>query len=299
MDGGIATVGGIEIAYETFGARTDPPLLLVMGLGMQMLAWPDEMCEQFAERGHFVIRFDNRDVGLSTHLDGVRAPTYLQTLTRRKRPPYTIDDMADDTVGLLDWLGLGSAHLVGISMGGFIAQSVAVRQRSRVRSLTLIMTSTGSQLVGRPKTSVLLQLLRQEAAADRLSMQAAAVEAARLIGSRGYELDEAYLADLAGQSYDRSYDPGGYWRQLAAISAQHNRTRRLRQIRVPALVMHGLHDPLIGVSGGLAAAKQLRNAKFVAYSGMGHDLPRALWPEVVGEVTSLTSRVEADAALTY
>jgi len=289
-----AKANGIEIAFETFGSACDPPLLLVMGLGMQMLAWPDEMCERFAERGHFVIRYDNRDVGLSTHLDGVSAPTYLQTLFRQKPPPYTIDDMADDAVGLLDWLDLESAHVVGASMGGFIAQSVAVRHRSRVRSLTLMMTSTGSQLVGRPKTAVLLRLLRQEAAADRPSMQAAALDLARVIGSKGYALDEEHLADVAGRSFERAYDPDGYWRQVAAITAQRDRTRLLRQVRVPALVLHGLHDPLVGVSGGLATAKLLRNAKFVAYSGMGHDLPRALWREVIDEISSLTARVESE-----
>ena len=290
MDAQTVAANGIEIAYEQFGDPADPPILLVMGLGTQMIAWPDAMCLALPERGHCVIRFDNRDVGLSTHLSAVRAPSFLDVALRRAVPPYTIDDMADDTLGLIDALGLESVHLVGASMGGFIAQAFAVRNPGRLRTLTLIMTSTGSKRVGNPKPALFTRLTRRRLAADRSDVQANAIETFRIIGSRGYAFDEEHLADLAGRSYDRGHDPGGYLRQLAAIAGQPDRTAALRRLRVPALVIHGLNDPLVAPSGGLAVAQNIRNAKFVGYTGMGHDLPRALWPEFVHEIASLAAR---------
>ncbi len=286
---------GIEVAYETFGNPEDPPILLIMGLGTQMIAWPDPLCRDLAERGYFIVRYDNRDVGLSTHLREVKAPSVLDVVLRRAQPPYTLADMAADAIGLMDALGLDDAHVVGASMGGFIAQTVALQYPDRLRSLTLMMTSTGSLLVGYPKPSLFARLTRRRVAADRTEVQANALETFRIIGSRGYAFDEEYLSDLAGRAYDRAYDPGGYLRQLAAIAAQPNRTSGLRRIAAPTLVIHGLHDPLVAPSGGLAAARNLRNAKFVGYSGMGHDLPRALWPEFVSEITALAARADADA----
>ena len=295
MDARVVEANGIEIAYETFGDTANPPIVLVMGLGTQMIAWPDPLCEGLAERGYYVIRFDNRDVGLSTHLKDVRAPSVLDVAMRRAKPPYTLADMADDVVGLLDALDLESAHLVGASMGGFIAQTMALRHPLRLRSLTLIMTSTGSWLVGYPRPSLFARLTKRRVTADRQTVQANALEMFRIIGSRGFAFDEEYLSEIAGRSYDRAHDPGGYLRQLAAIAAQPNRTAGLRRITVPTLVIHGLHDPLVAPSGGLAAARNLRNAKFVGYSGMGHDLPRALWPEFVSEITALAARSERRA----
>ena len=282
---------GIEIAYETFGDPTNPPILLVMGLGTQMIAWPDDFCVGLAQRGYFVVRFDNRDVGLSTHMQD-RAPSMVDVVVRRKKPPYTIHDLAADAVGLMDALNLDSVHLVGASMGGFIAQTVAIAHPQRIRSLTLIMTSTGSRRVGNPKPALFSRLTKRRVVADRASAQAMTLETFRIIGSKGYAFDEEYLLEMAGESYDRAHDPGGYLRQLAAIAAQPDRTDQLRRLRVPALVIHGLHDPLVAFSGGLAAARALRNAKFVGYSGMGHDLPRALWPEFVQEIGSLADRAE-------
>ncbi len=198
----------------------------------------------------------------------------------------------DDVVGLLDALDLTSVHLVGASMGGFIAQTVALRHPDRVRSLTLIMTSTGSRWVGRADPKVVLALLRRRAAVDREGAVAASLETFRLIGSRGYAFDEEYLSDLAGRSYDRAYDRAGYFRQLAAVVAQPDRTRELTTITVPALVVHGLHDPLVSVSGGRALARVIPGAKFVGYSGMGHNLPRDLWPDIVTEIVTLTTRAD-------
>lgn len=283
---------GIHIAYETFGDAGDPSILLVMGLGTQMLAWPDQMCQDLAEQGFYVIRFDNRDSGLTTHFDGHRAPSFLDVVVRRQRPPYTIDDMARDTAGLINALGLGSVHLVGASMGGFIAESVAIHYPKLVRSLTLIMTSTGNRRVGNPKPAVFSRLTKRRVAEDRTSAQQAAVEMFRIIGSKGYAFDEEYMMELGGRSYDRAYDPAGYLRQLAAIAAQPDRSEQLRRVKVPALVIHGLHDPLVAPSGGLAAAKLLPNAKFVGYAGMGHDLPRELWPDYTMEIAALAKRAE-------
>lgn len=283
---------GIEIAYESFGDPTNPPLLLVMGLGTQMIAWPDVLCEGLATRGFHVIRFDNRDCGLSTHFDGQQAPSFIDIVVRRQRPPYTIDDMARDAVGLMDALDLESVHLVGASMGGFISQTVAIGYPHRVRSLTLIMTSTGNRRVGNPKPAVFSRLTKRRVSMDRQSAQQAAVETFRIIGSKGYAFDEEYMMDLGGRSYDRAHDPSGYVRQLAAIAAQPDRSEQLRRVRVPALVIHGLHDPLVAPSGGLAAAKLLPNAKFVGYAGMGHDLPRALWPDFEMEIAAVADRAE-------
>ena len=288
-----ARANGIDIAYETFGDPSDPPIVLVMGLATQMLGWPDEFCADLADRVHYVVRFDNRDIGLTTHLHEVPAPTLLQVVTRQQKAPYSIRDMAEDTVGLLDALGLDAVHLVGASMGGFIAQTVALYHPARVRQLTLIMTSTGSRRVGHATPQVFRELLRRRAATDRNSAIAATVDTFRLIGSKGYAFDEEHLRDLAGRSYDRSYNPRGYLRQLAAVASQPNRTHQLRRLQVPTLVIHGFGDPLVSVSGGLALAKAIQGAKFVGYRGMGHDLPRALWPEFAAEIAHLSARDRA------
>lgn len=279
-----ATVGDIELAYETFGDPSDPTLLLIMGLGTQMLAWPDEFCAELAAAGHYVVRFDNRDCGLSTHFDGLPAPRPARVVLRREPAPYSIDDMADDAAGLIEALGMGTVDVVGASMGGFIAQALALRSPDRVRTLTLIMTSTGSRRVGQPAPTIVRQLLRRRSVTDRDAAIAAAVGVFRLIGSPGFAFDEEYLQRQAGMSYDRAYDPNGYFRQLAACLVQPDRSRQLAQLRVPTLVIHGLNDPLVSFSGGVALARRIPGARFVGYSGMGHDLPRPLWPQLADEI---------------
>jgi pimeloyl-ACP methyl ester carboxylesterase len=286
---------GIEIAYETFGDRGAPPLVLVMGLGTQMLAWPDELCEDLAERGHHVVRFDNRDAGASTHLEGVRAPHVAKIVARRADPPYTVDDMADDALGLVEALDLGPVHLVGASLGGFLAQLAALRRPELVRSLTLLMTSTGSRRVGQANPKLIGRLLKGRIASSREEAADAVVETFRVIGSQGFALDEERLRDVGMRSFDRGYDPAGYRRQLAAVVAQSNRTAQLRRLRMPTLVMHGLHDPLVAASGGIALAKAIPGARFVGFSGMGHDLPRELWPEFADHIASLARRAEGAA----
>jgi len=286
-----AAANGLKIAYETFGSADKPPVLLIMGLGTQMIAWPDEMCEQIADRGFHVIRYDNRDIGLSTHLDDLPAPSLRDMLLRRK-PPYKVSDMALDAVALMDELGIDSAHVVGASMGGFIAQTVAGKHPDRVRSLTLIMTSTGSRLVGYPRPNLIRHLLARRAVTDRAGAEQAVLDTFRLIGSKGFAFDETYLRELAGRSFERSLDRRGYVRQLAASMAQPNRTKFLRDIKVPTVVMHGLDDPLVNVSGGLALAKHIRGAEFIGFKGMGHDLPRELWPRFADEICTVAARGE-------
>ena len=288
-----AQIGNIELAYETFGDRERPPVLLVMGLATQMIGWPDEFCTGLAERGHFVIRFDNRDIGLSTHVDDRGAPDILAILGGdRSNVPYPLSDLADDTVGLLDHLGLDSAHVVGASMGGMIAQLVAVRNPERVRSLTSIMSTTGAAGVGTPSPAA-TGLLLAAPVHDRENAIQRAVDTYRVIRSPGFEFDEAALRERAGLSFDRAYDPAGVARQLAAILTTPDRTPDLGTLDVPTLVVHGAQDQLVDVSGGQATAAAVPGAELMVVEGMGHDLPRAVWPRLLDAITSLVERAEA------
>ena len=285
-----ARVGDLDIAYEAYGDPAHPAVLLVMGLSTQMIAWPDQLVSDLVAADRYVVRFDNRDCGLSTHLDGVRAPDPVKVLARREKAPYSIEDMAQDALGLMDAIGLTTADVVGASMGGYISQALALLAPERVRSLTLIMTSTGGRLVGRPRAQVLPALLRRRPVKDRDEAIQRVLDTYRLIGSKGYPRDEDYLRDLAGRSLDRGYQPAGYLRQLAACLTQPDRSARLRRLTVPALVVHGLHDPLVGPSGGLALARTIRNARFVGYAGMGHDLPRAIWADLARDILAVSAK---------
>jgi pimeloyl-ACP methyl ester carboxylesterase len=285
-------VGDVDVAHETFGDPADPPVVLVMGLATQMLGWPDEFCAGLADRGHHVIRFDNRDVGLSTHIDGAPPPDLAAALAGdTSSASYTLAEMAADTVGLLDALGIASAHLVGASMGGMIAQAVAIEHPDRVRSLTSIMSTTGDRAVGAASAEA-VQVLLASAAVTREEAVERTVATLRVIGSPGYELDEAAVRDLAGRSYDRAHDPPGVLRQLLAIAASPDRTPRLAGIRAPTLVIHGADDPLIDVSGGRATAAAIPGAELVVIDGMGHDLPRALWSGVIDLIAAVVQRGE-------
>ena len=290
-----ARVGDIEIAYETFGRPGDPPVLLVMGLATQMVGWPDEFCRGLAEEQLFVVRFDNRDIGLSTHVHAAGVPDVMAVLGGdMSSVAYGLADLADDTVGLLDALGLPDAHVVGASMGGMIAQLVAIRHPKRVRSLTSIMSTTGEAGVGAPAEAA-MALLFAPPAADRDGAVQRAVDTYRVIGSRGFEFDEAGLRERAGLSFDRAYDPAGVARQLAAILSTPDRTADLGALAVPALVIHGEQDALVDVSGGRATAAAIPGSDLLLVDGMGHDLPRELWPQLTERIVGLIRRADGAA----
>ncbi len=287
-----ADANGIELAYETFGVEGDTPLLLVMGLGTQMIFWDDELCGALAERGHYVIRFDNRDVGLSTHIVGARSPDVMAALRGdTSSASYTLDDMADDAFGLLDALRIDSAHVAGISMGGMIAQTMAIREPPRVRSLVSIMSTTGDASVGQPTAEATERLVApypptREEAIER------SIETWRLIRSPGFEFDEERIRALIETSFDRGADPAGFGRQLVAILASGDRTPRLRSVGVPTLVVHGDSDVLVDRSGGEATAAAVPGAELMIVEGMGHDVPREVWARLVDGIAETVRRGE-------
>lgn len=291
-----AQANGIELEYDTFGDPARPAMLLIMGLGVQMLGWDERFCNMLADRGYFVIRFDNRDIGLSTKVEGGPMPNPLELMAGNySSASYTLDDMADDTAGLLDALGIDAAHVVGASMGGMIGQVLACRHAERVQSLTSIMSSTGSRETGQPKPEVLAALITP-IPGDRAGYVDATTNMFKLIGSPGYPPDEHELRAVIGASYDRSYYPAGFLRQLAAIAASGDRGRTIRAIGVPTLVIHGEEDPLITLSGGEATAASIPGSKLVKIPGMGHDLPPALWPRFADEIVENAERASAPAA---
>jgi len=292
----LAGPAGIEIAYQRFGNPDSPAVLLIMGIAAQSIAWPDTFCCALAGRGLHVIRFDNRDVGLSTHLTGAPPPDLPAALAGDlSSVSYTLSDMAGDAVGLLDALSIKQAHVVGASMGGAIAQTMAIEHPDRVRSLTSMMSTTGSMAVGQPSPEVLRELFGGPRAVTRDDVIQQMVRAMRLVGSPKYPADEAEVAARAGRAYDRSYDPMGAARQAVATVASGDRTERLRGLRVPALVIHGLADRMCDVSGGRATAEAIPGAELVLIDGMGHDLPPGLRAELAARIGDFAWRVEHQA----
>jgi pimeloyl-ACP methyl ester carboxylesterase len=281
--------GGIRLCYDTFGDRSDPPLLLIMGLGTQMVAWHEDFCRRLVDEGFHVIRFDNRDIGRSTHLDGAPTPTARQILLRRPPAAYRLEDMAGDTVGLLDGLDIKAAHIVGASMGGMIAQTLAATRPERVLSLTSIMSTTGSRRVGQPMYRVMPIFLKQ-APRERDAFIDHTELLFKTIGSTGIDRDDAELREVAGKMFDRGLDPAGTSRQLAAIIASGNRTEALRRITAPTVVIHGTADRLVRPSGGRATAKAIPGAKLVKVEGMGHDLPRGAWDQIIAAIVANARR---------
>jgi pimeloyl-ACP methyl ester carboxylesterase len=274
---------GVTLCYETIGDPADRPLLLIMGLATQMIAWHDDFCEQLAERGFHVVRFDNRDIGRSTHLD-FPPPTLGQMVRRRVRPEqYSLSDMAEDTARLIRELDLGPSHVVGASMGGMIGQVLAAEHPEAVSSLTSIMSTTGSRWHGQPALSVYRYLLRPPPR-DRDGYIERAAEVFGLIGSTGFERDEAYIRERAARSYDRGFDVRAGGRQMGAVVASADRTEQLRKISAPTLVIHGSADKMIRPSGGRATAKAIPGARLMEIEGMGHDLPRGVWPRIIDAI---------------
>ncbi|TML99913.1 MAG: alpha/beta hydrolase [Actinobacteria bacterium] len=289
-------VGDIELCYETFGEPGDPAVLLIMGLGTQMLAWHADFCRALAARGFFVIRYDNRDVGRSTRFDHVPPPTARQILTRRPRHvPYTLVDMADDVAGLLDNLGIDAAHIVGASMGGMIAQVFAARHPQRTLSLASIMSTTGSRWKGQPALRVYPFFVAKPPRTKEQYVESL-VKLFRVVGSPGFERDDEELREMAALSWDRGPSPAGLGRQLAAIISAGDRTLDVGRITAPTVVIHGRRDRLVRKSGGKATARAIPGAKLVLIKGMGHDLPRGAWPQIIDAITRNAADAKRPAA---
>ena len=289
-----ARANGIELEYETFGRADDPALLLVMGLGAQMILWHEEFCDALAARGLHVVRFDNRDVGCSTWLDEAGAPDVLAAMaatTQRQpvRSAYLLRDMAADAAGLLDALDIDAAHVAGASMGGMIAQTLAIEHPGRVRTLTSIMSTTGHPDLPAATPEAMAVLLtpaptEREAAIER------SVEVWRTIGSPGFLVDENEVRAQAARAFDRGVNPAGVARQLVAILASGHRREALGDVRAPTLVIHGSDDPLIPDAAGRDTAASVPGAELLLIEGMGHDLPRALWPQLVDAIAKHAGR---------
>ncbi len=269
--------GGVDICYQTFGDPAGDPLLLVMGLGGPMTWWDPDFCALLAEHNFFAIRYDNRDVGRSSRVDGrIRRGSIARSYAGlRAKPPYTLEDMAGDGFGLLDHLGVGAAHVVGISMGGMIAQTMALQCPDRVRSLTSIMSTTGRRSVGWQDPR-LLPLLLARRSKSREHYIAASARLWKIIGSPLYPDTTETVRERAGETWDRGFSAAGAARQMAAVVAQPNRSRALRSLRMPSLVIHGLSDRMVHVSGGRATSHSIPGAELLLIDGMGHDVPRDL-----------------------
>jgi pimeloyl-ACP methyl ester carboxylesterase len=290
-----ADLGDVTLCYETFGDPGDPALLLIMGLATQMVAWREEFCNDLAGKGFHVIRFDNRDCGHSTSFSA-RPPTTMEIITRRpKALEYTLTDMANDAVGLLDHLGIAKAHVVGASMGGMIAQHVAFEHPERVLSLVSIMSSTGHRLLGQPSLAVMPAFLaRPEPGRDAYIRRS--IELFRKVGSRKF-FDEQNVREIAEMQWERGVDYAGTGRQMAAIVADGNRARRLRRIKAPTLVIHGTDDKLVLPSGGRATARAIPGARIMKIEHMGHDLPRQVWPQIIQGIVATAARASKEEVI--
>ena len=290
-----ADVGDVRICYQEMGDPAGEPLLLVMGLGMQLIAWDERFCDLLGEHGFRVIRFDNRDVGLSTTFEAPLPSRAALLAGTRRGLAYTLEEMSDDAAGLLAALGIESAHVVGASMGGMIAQVLGYRHPQRVRSLGLLMTGPGKRRLALPRIRVLSMLLA-DAPSEREPYAEHLLRVFRLVGSPSYPTPDDRVRELALASYDRARNPTGFIRQLHAINASGDRSRKLRAVRVPSVVIHGAADPLVRPISGRALARAIPGADLVLLSGMGHDLPPQLWPRISIELVENTRRSVAGAA---
>jgi pimeloyl-ACP methyl ester carboxylesterase len=296
----IAHANGIDICYEIFGDAKAEPMLLIMGLGAQMIHWDDEFCRQLAARGFRVIRFDNRDIGKSSKLSGGKRLTAVELLKLRflKIPvaaPYTLLDMAKDTISLMDVLGIQSAHLVGASMGGMIAQEIAISFPQRVRSLTSIMSTTGNPKVP-PPTREASAILMAPPPATKEEFFVRFAQTWKILRGGSFPDDEALDRSRAERTYERGLNPAGVGRQLRAILASGSRKERLRAVKAPTLVIHGSVDPLVRPEGGKDTAASIPGAKFLLVEGMGHALPIPMWPPVIDAIDKHAHGAAAKAA---
>jgi pimeloyl-ACP methyl ester carboxylesterase len=291
-----ASANGIQLCYQEMGEPDGEPLIMVMGLATQMIAWQDGLCRLLAERGFRVIRFDNRDIGRSTKIDWAGVPSRIDLLTsRRATAPYLLRDMAKDSVGLLDFLEIDTAHVVGASMGGMIVQQMAIDHGPRLRSMVSIMSTTGNRRSGQPALKTYGVLLGNPPK-TRNEVISRAVKTFRVIGSPGFPFEEDMVREMAARSYDRGHSAAGVMRQLHAIIASGDRTEALHGVQVPTAVIHGSRDPLVKPSGGKATAKAIPGARLMMIDGMGHDLPRDLWPTFANAIDHNAARSRRPAS---
>ncbi|KJC55012.1 alpha/beta hydrolase [Bradyrhizobium sp. LTSPM299] len=296
----IIHANGIDICYEIFGDANAEPLLLIMGLGAQMIHWDDDFCRQLAGRGFRVVRFDNRDIGKSSHMSGGKRLTPLELLKLRflKIPvaaPYKLSDMAQDTIGLMDKLGIKSAHVVGASMGGMIAQEIAITFPERVRSLTSIMSTTGNPKVP-PPTREAAAVLMAPPPATKEEYFARYAQTWKVLRNGSFPEDEALDPARARRTYERGLNPPGVGRQLRAILASGSRKARLRSVKAPTLVIHGTVDPLVNPEGGKDTAASIPGARLLMIERMGHALPIPMWPEIIDAIDKHAHGATAKAA---
>ena len=280
------TANGIDIEYETFGDPDAPALLLITGLGAQMTSWEDTFCVQLAGRGFHVIRFDNRDSGLSTLMDEAGYPDMAAAFSGNAQPAYQLDDLAGDAAGLLDALGIGAAHIVGASMGGFIAQLVAINHPDQVLSLTSIMSGPGGadEVPPKPEGAAVLIAAPPATREERIEQ---AMSFRRVLLGPSDPFDEAFERTRATRSVDRQYYPVGVGRQLVAILAAESRLERLKEVRVPTLVIHGVDDVLVPVENGRLVVEAVPGARLLEIEGMGHDVPARVWPQVLDAIDEI------------
>jgi pimeloyl-ACP methyl ester carboxylesterase len=281
----------VELCYQTFGDCSNEPLLLIMGLAGPMTWWHPDLCELLASKGFYVIRYDNRDMGRSTKIKArvTQAQLIAAFLGKRTGAPYSMSDLASDAVGLLDHLGLDRAHIVGVSMGGMIAQTMAIEHPQRMASLTSIMATTGRRSVGWQDPKLLPRLLERRQPTREWYVESSAAFW-KLIGSPAYPNAEHEVREKAGETFDRGISRAGVVRQMLAVITQPNRTVKLRSVRVPVLVIHGLQDRMVHVSGGRATSTAIQGSELLLIDGMGHDLPRALWPTFADAIRRTADR---------
>lgn len=284
----------INIEYDTFGDRDARPLLMVMGLGAQLIHWRTELCEQLAGAGHYVVRFDNRDTGLSEKFGHLGVPNIMQMMLRSQQgetiqAPYSLDDLAADALGVLDALDIPEANICGASMGGMVVQAMAINAPERIKTLTSIMSSTGNPELPGSREEAMAAMM-SPAATNREEAIERSYKVSRVIGSPGYPAAEEDVKVRAAQTFDRSFYPEGVTRQMAAIAAHGNRKPALGSLSIPSLIIHGKDDPLVPIEGGLDTHEALRGSQLRVIEGMGHDLPEPLWPEIVESITELTVR---------
>jgi pimeloyl-ACP methyl ester carboxylesterase len=281
-----ARANGIVLEYETFGDPKAQPLLLIMGLGAQMISWDDSLCAQLADRGFRVIRFDNRDSGLSTRIEDAGDPDLATAFSGNAEPAYELDDLADDAAGLLDDLDIRAAHIVGASMGGFIAQLVAINHPDCVLSLTSIMSGPGGsdEVPPKPEGAAILTVTPPPTREERIEQ---AMSFRRVLLGSADPFDEALERARATRAVDRAYYPPGVGRQLVAILTANSRMEKLTQLRVPTLVIHGVDDVLVPVENGRLVAEAVPGARLIELEGMGHDLPKRVWPQVLDAIEEI------------